>query len=190
MSSDEQLEDFDTSSSPLFEQELVSPKGDILPYIGVLLYIIEQILLFFNSPAFETIVNTIQQIVQWIIGLFSLISLLGYHGVQSKIVDQYISSTSFFVATTHDASDLFNNRIHLAILLINLFTKQDDAPKKEIDWKKIILQILLWIIQRLLDDQNNKNGNGNNPKASNANSFVAVIVKALSIIVCLRYLLT
>lgn len=157
--------------------------------LGMIGEIIQGIIAFLNSPAFATIVQIIQQIVELIIGAFSLVSFLGYHGFQDEVVRQYISTTSFFVATTQHGSSLFSNGIHFMILILDLLSNQD-LTSTEIDWKTIILQIILWIIEKLLNPDNDDGTNGRqNDKLRGSVSLMAASIKIVSIIICLRSIL-
>ncbi|CDO96602.1 unnamed protein product [Kluyveromyces dobzhanskii CBS 2104] len=179
------LEDYEVNDDMQRTTEIVDVRD-----LGMIGEIIQGILDFLNSPAFATIVQIIQQIIELIIGAFSLVSFLGYHGFQDEVVRQYISSTCFFVAITGKHSNLFSNAMHFMILIFNFYGNAG-LPNTDIDWRKIILQIILWIIQRLLDSST---GKGYKDEISDSNSetisLLPILVKAISIMICLRSILT
>lgn len=181
-----------TSDEILSGQDLVEHQDGLQPTdLGMVGEIIQNILLFLNSPAFAAIVEIIRLIVDLIIGAFSLVSLLGYHGFQDKVVSQYVTATSFFVAISQTDTGLFNNGIQALILGLHLLANRD-LFTFALDWKTILWEIILWIIERLTNGSGSGTGSSVQSRkigARASNSFLFSVVKGLSVVVCLYYIL-
>lgn len=134
-----------------------------------------------TSPEFAAILQIIKKIIELIIGSGSLVALMGYDGFQQDMVNKYVNVCSFLVTLTKNDMGLFDDKMHALILFLNVLSNKD-LLAFAVDWKTVIWQIIIWIIEKLL-------GGGIAPvETAEANSYVFAFVRYFSLVVFLHYL--